>query len=62
MRSFTGNGKLINSDFLNGLSINEAKEKIIKKIEKNKIGNKKILFRLKDWEFLDKDTGVALFQ
>ena len=48
-QAFTGNGKLINSDFLNGLSINEAKEKIIKKIEKNKIGNKKILFRLKDW-------------
>ena len=47
--AFTGNGKLINSDFLNGLNINEAKERIIKDIENQKIGKKKILYRLKDW-------------
>ena len=47
--AFTGNGNLINSDFLNGLDVKNAKKKIIEKIEKQKIGKKKTLFRLKDW-------------
>ena len=47
--AYTGNGKLINSEFLNGLDINEAKKNVIDKIEKEKIGIKKTLFRLKDW-------------
>ena len=47
--AFTGNGKIINSEFLNNLDIKEAKEKIIKEIEKRKLGQKKTLYRLKDW-------------
>ena len=47
--AFTGEGTMINSSFLNGLNIDEAKDKIIKEIENKKIGNKKITFRLKDW-------------
>ena len=47
--AYTGKGKMINSEFLNGLEIEKAKDLIIKKIEDEKIGNKKILFRLKDW-------------
>ena len=47
--AYTDDGLLINSDFLNGLSVDLAKEKIIKKIEKLKIGKKKISYRLKDW-------------
>tara|TARA_A100001015_G_scaffold212953_1_gene238850 strand:- start:1550 stop:4069 length:2520 start_codon:yes stop_codon:yes gene_type:complete len=47
--AYTGPGKIINSDFLNNLNIDEAKEKIISKIEKIKIGKRKTLFRLKDW-------------
>ena len=47
--AYTGEGKLINSSFLNGLDIYKAKEKIIKKVENEKIGKKKIFFRLKDW-------------
>ena len=47
--AYTGTGKLINSNFLDGLNIEEAKEKIITNIEKNNLGKKKILFRLKDW-------------
>ena len=39
--AYTGSGKIINSDFLNGLSVDEAKKTIIDKIEKNKIGRKK---------------------
>ena len=44
-----GNGKIINSDFLNGLDISKAKEKIVSEIEKKEIGKKRILYRLKDW-------------
>ena len=40
---------LINSNFLNGLDILSAKKKIIEKVEKEKIGKSKILYRLKDW-------------
>ena len=47
--AFTGEGKMINSDFLNGLTVNEAKKKIILEIEKRNIGKKKTLYRLKDW-------------
>jgi leucyl-tRNA synthetase len=47
--AFTGNGNLINSEFLNGLNISEAKEKIIDKIIKESIGKRKTLYRLKDW-------------
>ena len=48
-KAYTGDGLLINSDFLNGLKIGEAKEKIINQIENKGIGKKKIQFRLKDW-------------
>jgi leucyl-tRNA synthetase len=47
--AYTGKGIIINSDFINGLNIEEAKRKIIDKIEEKKIGQKKTLFRLKDW-------------
>ncbi len=47
--AFTDDGKLINSDFLNGLDIESAKQKIIIEIEKKKIGKKKINFKLRDW-------------
>ena len=47
--AYTGDGKIINSEFLNNLSVEQAKQKIIKEIERKKIGNKKISFRLRDW-------------
>ena len=47
--AYTGTGSLINSDFLNGLSVDDAKKVIIDKIEKIGIGKKRVLFRLKDW-------------
>ena len=47
--AYIGNGKIINSDFLNDLDVVEAKKKIIKEIEKKGIGKKKTLYRLKDW-------------
>ncbi len=47
--AYIGDGNIINSDFLNGLNIESAKVKIINEIEKRKLGQKKTLFRLKDW-------------
>ncbi len=47
--AYVGSGKMINSEFLNNLDIIDAKDKIIKTIEENKIGIKKTMFRLKDW-------------
>ena len=47
--AYTGNGKLMNSRFLNNLSIEDAKEIIIKKIEELNLGKKTINFRLRDW-------------
>ena len=47
--AYTGSGKLINSDFLNGLDVEKAKNKIIDEIEKKHLGVKKTLYRLKDW-------------
>jgi len=49
-KAYTGEGIIINSDFLNGLKAPE--ESIIKTIsilEKEKTGKKQINFRLKDW-------------
>ncbi len=47
--AYVNEGKIVNSDFLNGLNISEAKKKIIEIIEQKKIGKKQILYRLKDW-------------
>ena len=47
--AFTGSGKIINSEFLNGLDILKAKEKVISIVEDKKIGKKRTLYRLKDW-------------
>ena len=39
--AYVGGGKIINSDFLNGLDVIKAKEKIIKVIEEKSIGESK---------------------
>ena len=44
-------GKLINSDFLNGLEVAEAKKTVIKYLENNHIGTKKVNYKLRDWVF-----------
>ena len=48
--AYTGEGILINSEFLNGLKApNESIIETIKILENKKLGSKKINFRLKDW-------------
>lgn len=48
---FTGDGKLCNSGFLNGLSKTEAIKKACAHIEKENIGQKQIQYKLRDWLF-----------
>lgn len=47
--AYTGNGTMINSEFLNGISVDEAKDVIIKYMEDNNIGGRKTTYRLRDW-------------
>ena len=44
-------GQLINSGFLNGKNVAEAKEAIINWLKEKGIGNKKVNFKLRDWIF-----------
>ncbi|SFG41295.1 leucyl-tRNA synthetase [Lachnospiraceae bacterium C7] len=44
-------GTMINSDFLNGLSVKEAKEKMIDFLNEHKIGEAKVNYKLRDWVF-----------
>ena len=44
-------GKMINSGFLNGLEVADAKKKVIEYLENNKIGTKKVNYKLRDWVF-----------
>ncbi len=48
-KAFTGDGPAINSDFLNGLYVDDAKKKIIEWLEENRIGKSKINYKLRDW-------------
>jgi len=48
---YEGDGKLINSDFLNGLDKNAAIDKMIQELESKKIGEKEIQYKLRDWLF-----------
>ncbi len=41
-------GKMINSDFLNGLSVAEAAEKVVEKLTQKRIGRYKVNYRLQD--------------
>ena len=47
----TETGTLVNSGFLNGLSVAEAKEKMIAFLEERGVGRKKVNYKLRDWVF-----------
>ena len=44
-------GTLVNSGFLNGLSVADAKKRVIQYIEDNGLGERKVNFKLRDWVF-----------
>ena len=47
--AYSGDGKIINSEFLDGMTIEDAKNKVISRLSENKMGEKKTTYRLKDW-------------
>ena len=47
--AFTDDGLLINSDFLDGLAVPEAKSKVIDRLEDMGIGTRAVNYRLRDW-------------
>ncbi len=44
-------GVMVNSDFLNGMTVAKAKEAIIDKLTELGVGEKKVNFKLRDWVF-----------
>ncbi len=50
-KAYVDDGPAINSDFLNGLQIPEAKEKITGWLEENGVGKKSVNYKLRDWLF-----------
>ena len=48
-QAYTGDGVKINSGFLDGLSVEEAKRKAIDWLVEKKIGRSKVNYRLRDW-------------
>ena len=49
--AFVDDGIHINSDFLNGLNKNDSIEKMINWLEENKVGTRKINYKLREWIF-----------
>ena len=49
--AFDGDGKHINSGFLDGLNVVDAKQKMIDWLEEHDAGHKKVNYRLRDWIF-----------
>lgn len=49
--AYAGDGEHVNSEFLDGLEIEAAKEKIIDFLEEKKRGKRSINYRLRDWLF-----------
>ena len=47
--AYSGQGKIANSDFLNGMDIEPAKKEAIKRIEAMNQGEGKTIYRLRDW-------------
>ncbi|QHQ62299.1 leucine--tRNA ligase [Anaerocolumna sedimenticola] len=47
----TSTGKLVNSEFLNGLEVADAKIKILEWLTEKGIGYKKVNYKLRDWVF-----------
>ncbi len=47
--AWLGDGTLINSDFLNGLAVAEAKRRIVAYLEEHGLGRSEVTYRLRDW-------------
>lgn len=50
-RAYEGEGRSVNSGFLDCLMTNEAKQKMIEWLEERKLGSKSVSYKLRDWVF-----------
>ena len=48
---FEGDGKLVNSDFLNGMSKPQAIQAMLKHLEEKKLGTRMVQYKFRDWLF-----------
>lgn len=48
---YSGEGKIVNSDFLNGLSKEDAIQKMIAHLEQAELGKGQVQYKLRDWLF-----------
>lgn len=49
--AWTGDGILVNSDFLNGMNVKQAQKTIIDWLTKHKLGEATVQYKLRDWIF-----------
>lgn len=47
--AYVGDGRLVNSEFLNGMNVAQAKEEVAKRLEAAERGLREVNFRLRDW-------------
>ena len=47
--AYTGDGTAINSEWLDGLGVEDAKRKAIEWLEANRLGQRRVNYRLRDW-------------
>jgi leucyl-tRNA synthetase len=51
LAAYTGDGPHVNSEFLNGLDIEHAKQTVIAWLEEHELGERGVRYRLRDWLF-----------
>ena len=51
LEAYTGDGPAVNSDYLNGLDVEAAKEAITRRLEADGLGRARVEFKLRDWLF-----------
>ena len=47
--AYLGDGRMINSDFLNGLDVATAKRRVIEELQRRGLGTAEVSYRLRDW-------------
>lgn len=50
-QAYTGEGLLVNSEFLNSQTIDDAKRNMVQWLSQNDVGEQKVQYKLRDWVF-----------
>ena len=48
-KAYTGDGRLVNSAFLDGMTVADAKEEVTRRLESSGVAAREVNFRLRDW-------------